>query len=745
MSEWISLLGSGQFVEAVLAACQFGSPHQKEFCFRLYLVLAIDVEKKCTCDHPHLRIEGKFTKQSAVYLPAIGEHLAIVLQKVLRRQVLEIEPSWSVAGLESVVVNDLAETSSWEEDTAWFWRKPSHFKVSEVASAVRILEKRGPGIPHTRLLSLLDSAVARGALLKGRSTSRVLQPWLKRAAVLQVSHDLYPVWPFYPTRLNVADATDLDFRNLHRTGLKRAAENWISLLVLGVLARETSATPVVPLDFADHAEAGLLDLSGLFPLVRFLDLWLSRWGSVWISTCAHVLACLFFLLPALACLLRGSWRLVSWICLVIVLASPAHQIPGPGLLLCAEAMEPSSAAERTRAAARASTTLTGDRVALDFTRNRRKKLLKQFQSWLWQSKGVSLIFLLKEKPADPEKIANWLVLYGQELYKSGKAYGIFAETINSVAASRPQIRKQLTVAWDYAFSWVADEPFGHHPALPALVLLAMMAVGLIWGWVCEAAIFGLTWAGILRIGEVLQATREDLVLPRDAAPGTPYALLRIKEPKTRGRHARHQAARVDPTDIIELLDIAFAKFDPGSKLWSLSASTLRKRFNDLLRAVRIPLDRNGKSRTFDLSSLRPGGASHLLTCCEDSEVVRRRGRWATVKTMEIYLQEVLYVTYVERLPADTKSFIATAAAGFQDVLQKAKFFTKAGIPTSAWYFLLRGRQGATGGDGQNDAAFDATEHCSRELPHQHGKARETNLFSSLGPSAHVGAQGSHPT
>ena len=96
--------------------------------------------------------------------------------------------------------------------------------------------------------------------------------------------------------------------------------------------------------------------------------------------------------------------------------------------------------------------------------------------------------------------------------------------------------------------------------------------------------------------------------------------------------------------------------------------------------------------------------------------------------MEIYLQEVLYVTYVERLPADTKSFIATAAAGFQDVLQKAKFFTKAGIPTSAWYFLLRGRQGATGGDGRNDAAFDATEHCSREPSHQHGKVRETNLY-----------------
>eukprot|EP00435_Cladocopium_sp_Y103_P073428 s4_g43.t1 len=118
-------------------------------------------------------------------------------------------------------------------------------------------------------------------------------------------------------------------------------------------------------------------------------------------------------------------------------------------------MEPSSAADRKRAAQRSEIFLAGDRVVLDATRSRRKKLLRQFQIWLWQTKGISLTFLLREKPCDPEKISNWLVIYGREMFAAGKVYGNFAETVNAVAAARPQLRKQLTQAWDLCFSWVA--------------------------------------------------------------------------------------------------------------------------------------------------------------------------------------------------------------------------------------------------------------------------------------------------
>ena len=100
------------------------------------------------------------------------------------------------------------------------------------------------------------------------------------------------------------------------------------------------------------------------------------------------------------------------------------------------------------------------------------------------------------------------------------------------------IRKQLVGAWDLALAWLA-EPSEHH-------LLALLSVALLCGWPLEAAVLGLAWSGILRIGEVLISQRCDLILPCDSAPGVGFGVLRIRSPKTRGRAACHQAAGIDP-------------------------------------------------------------------------------------------------------------------------------------------------------------------------------------------------------
>ena len=116
------------------------------------------------------------------------------------------------------------------------------------------------------------------------------------------------------------------------------------------------------------------------------------------------------------------------------------------------------------------------------------------------------------------------------MYRAGKAYGKYAETINAIASQRPVIQKQLVSAWDLAFCWLEDEPYDHHPALPLSILLSVMSAALFWGWYREAAILGLTWCGILRIGEILLAVRDDLVLPADSAPEPQFALLLIRTP-----------------------------------------------------------------------------------------------------------------------------------------------------------------------------------------------------------------------
>lgn len=149
---------------------------------------------------------------------------------------------------------------------------------------------------------------------------------------------------------------------------------------------------------------------------------------------------------------------------------------------------------------------------------------------------------------------------------SVRAYGRYAETINAVATARPALKQHLTKASDLAFAWPADEPFQHHPALRLSVLLAVCSVSLLWGWPLVASMLAMTWSGLLRIGESLMASRRDLILPGDAAPGTPFALLRIGMPKTRGCAARHhQAARIDPPDIVSLLEATYAAYPRDKK------------------------------------------------------------------------------------------------------------------------------------------------------------------------------------
>ena len=185
-------------------------------------------------------------------------------------------------------------------------------------------------------------------------------------------------------------------------------------------------------------------------------------------------------------------------------------------------MEPTSAAERERASFRAATTLVASRTVRPETRQGRQKLLEKFSVWLSRFHGVALFELLSQKPADPEEICKWLVMYGQDMFSAGKSYAAYSETVNAVSAYRPLIKKQLAPAWDLAFAWLADEPHAHHPALPLSVLLAMLSTCILWGWPLEAGILALTWNGILRIGETLQAQRKDLILPDESMPGVEF-------------------------------------------------------------------------------------------------------------------------------------------------------------------------------------------------------------------------------
>ena len=92
-------------------------------------------------------------------------------------------------------------------------------------------------------------------------------------------------------------------------------------------------------------------------------------------------------------------------------------------------------------------------------------------------------------------------------------------------------------------------------------------------------------------------------------------------------------------------------------------------------------------RPLDLGSFRPGGATHMLQTCEDSELVRRRGRWVSHRVMEIYLQEVAAATFYPSLPPAVRQKVFQAASCLPAVLKQSLAWTRDKIPTQTWYHL----------------------------------------------------------
>eukprot|EP00435_Cladocopium_sp_Y103_P073504 s127_g43.t3 len=274
--------------------------------------------------------------------------------------------------------------------------------------------------------------------------------------------------------------------------------------------------------------------------------------------------------------------------------------------------------EQNRATKRSMNVLVDDRAVKP---PRKDKLLADFEIWLMQHARTTLAALIEAPYANSEQVSDLLVAYGKDLYNAGKAYGRYAETINAVSARWTVLQRQLVGAWDLVFVRVAEELHTHHPAMPLPVVLAFAALSLLWGWPTESALLLMTWSGLLRIGEALAATRPDFVLPGDGAPGGQFSLLQIEQPNSRGVAAKHQAARIGPSDVVRLPIAVFGKLNWNDRFWHYSPNALRRRFSQLQGALGLTRKTSGCT-PFDLASLRPAGAAHLLHQFEDAELVR---------------------------------------------------------------------------------------------------------------------------
>eukprot|EP00435_Cladocopium_sp_Y103_P013731 s39_g3.t1 len=542
-------------------SCFYGSIHLKAFAFLGAWADLSHVSGRCTGDHQHIQIQGTLTKKSASYVDGLAEALARVMASGISR-LSDFDHSTQLGkhvGLESQLVNELCLSSFWQVDSCWTFRVPAHINVLELSAVVRLVDRLVKKGKASRVVVLVDSNVVKCAASKGRSSSKALSRLLSRLAALSVIGGIYVVFGFAPTRLNPADdptrdcvlrapIPGLDFAAWDRFDLynlaclpklRRWASNWVRLVilllgprVLGFSDRAVFRCPPYPFGLsvcnllpghsADHSSLDFdctLGFPGEGPPGRF--------------TC------------------QGFSFVVRVVFLVAM-------VP-----LTAGVLVPRNAGDLQRQNLRnARPPLQEGRPVLGITRQHRSSYLTQFEDWL-RSLGISLEHLLENHFHYVDELNKHLVRYGRSLYMVGRPYNHYAETINAITAKKLVIRRQMQEAWNFAFAWVREEPPVHHVAMPWQVLLACISTCLVWGWVDMAGMFALTWGSLLRVGEFTGALRRDLLLPCDTNNTNSFALLSLREPKTRFTAARHQCAKLDIPDLLHVVHLAFAR-----NIWS---------------------------------------------------------------------------------------------------------------------------------------------------------------------------------
>ena len=540
LKEWLYLLSLPNVEENFTASCSFGSPYQKESKFLTCNMRARGICKPCTRDHEHVRIQGQLTKGSAVYCKGLAVALANLFHVHLQIEENFLQKHEIAAeGLESVFVNEVMKRQAWKVGSAWRWTGKSHINVLEMASvfqAIKTAARRGGG----RVCLLVDSNVVVRSVAKGRSSSKALASLLRKIMAVSLAFGIFIAILFVPTRLNVAD----------------------------------DPTRSAPLRDPLRGKTFLADLDsdGLFKLAELprLRRWISNWTSLFLGLCSlHAIphAALSISNPRF----RSSLPPVDFYQHLLEFdATLGYPGEGPHVAvagrfwilifaLCVvscHGMLPRHRDDQRRASLRGEKPLFSGRPVQVLTRTNRDKLLDQFKAWL-TARGDNLQEILAGAYVNPETIVAKLVSYGQELYASGRPYSHFSETINAIAAAKPTIRRMLTGAWDLAFSWLREEPGEHHTACPFQIMLALLSVSILWGWPLVGGIIALTWGAVCRIGEVLQAYRRDLVLPADVGFTSTSVFLRVREPKTRYRAAKHQVARLDYADLVEMVSLVF--------------------------------------------------------------------------------------------------------------------------------------------------------------------------------------------
>ncbi|CAE7221711.1 unnamed protein product [Symbiodinium sp. CCMP2592] len=258
----------------------------------------------------------------------------------------------------------------------------------------------------------------------------------------------------------------------------------------------------------------------------------------------------------------------------------------------------------------------------------------------------------------PGLLVSMLCIYAQILYDAGTPLCYYRQLLAHAQLVVPQARPIMRPAWDYVTRWERLGPLQHRPPIPEVLTRALSSVSISWGWRRFAAITLLCFYAIARIGEVLAASRRDLLTPEDALDPAGKLYLLIRSPKTRHRGARIQHATVEAfQDVLRFIIAVFQDLDPELKLFGGSAGVYRRRWDEVLRALDVP-----KNLRLTPGSLRGGGAVTAHKRGVPIQELQWRMRLGHQNTLAHYLQETTAASVLPSLSSSSRKSVLAADA-----------------------------------------------------------------------------------
>ena len=277
------------------------------------------------------------------------------------------------------------------------------------------------------------------------------------------------------------------------------------------------------------------------------------------------------------------------------------------------------------------------------TKHKMRKALEAFVVWLETEMCLQFAAVMSAS----QSAALALRAYGLHLYSAGYPRYLYVYAITAVQDLHPQHRNQLTPAWQVDKKWQAAEPGECRPVISQPIVQAAVTLALCWGWNDWACLTLIGFLCMLHPAEMIPLTRRDLVLPSDAMSTDMLAYVHLRNPKTQ-RFARRQHCRLEDPLTLRFLISQYEHLPLDAKLFRGSMHMYRTQWNAIMQRLGVPHTLSQKGATPGV--LRGSGATFLYLETEDISLVAWRGRWAKIKTVEFYLQEVGAQLLLQELP-----------------------------------------------------------------------------------------------